>query len=142
MIKIGIGCDHAGFDLKLAIIKRFPKVEFIDYGCKNADISVDYPDVAIEVCQSYLEGNFDFGILICGSGIGVSITANRFTKIRAALCHNKETAILSRQHNDANFLCLGARIIDEETSFQAVRAFLDTEFLQGHHKVRVEKLTF
>ena len=143
-MKIGIACDHAGYDLKLKIIKKFQSKElgFIDFGCENSTISVDYPDIAINLCQNYQKNAFDVGILICGSGIGISIAANRFKEIRAALCHNKEVAILARQHNDANILCLGARILDEETALEVVTTFLETKFLNSRHTIRVQKLSF
>jgi ribose 5-phosphate isomerase B len=142
-MRIGISSDHAGYNLKSAIIKNFnnSQFQFIDYGCDNAKDSVDYPDIAAHLCHKFISNEFDFGILICGSGIGISIAANRFHQIRAALCHNKETAILSRQHNDANVLCLGQRVTDQEITFEAVAAFLNTKFSGSRHQARVDKLS-
>lgn len=142
-IKVGIASDHAGYNLKSEIINHFPndQFQFIDYGCDNGKDSVDYPDIAQNLCQKYLKKEFELGILICGSGIGVSIAANRFKEIRAALCHNVETATLARQHNDSNILCLGARILENSEIFKIIQAFLTTEFAGGRHKLRVEKLS-
>ena len=141
MIKIAIASDHAGFFLKEKIIEHFSDFyKFIDYGCNNSKDSVDYPDITQNLCQEYLSNDFSFGILICGSGIGVSIAANRFNKIRAALCHSKVTAILAREHNDANILCLGSRIIKKEDALEMVKSFLETSFSNDRHSIRVKKL--
>jgi len=139
-MKVLIASDHAGFELKSKIISHFKEYQFHDLGCDSAKISVDYPDIAKKLCVQYLEGGFEFGILICGSGIGISIAANRFSKIRAALCCNEETAKLSRQHNNANIICLGQRTINEDDAIKAVKVFLKTEFEGGRHQKRVEKL--
>lgn len=142
-MKIGIACDHAGYDLKLAIIKylKDKNYQIIDYGCDNAIDSVDYPDIATNLSTKYIAKEFEFGILICGSGIGISIAANRFKEVRAALCHDVNTATLARQHNDANVICLGARIIDEETALKSIDAFLNTKFSGSRHQNRVNKLS-
>ena len=140
-MKIAIASDHAGYKLKNIIINKFQDLfSFTDFGCDNDKDSIDYPDISKKLCSKYLSENFDFGILICGSGIGVSISANKVKNIRAALCHNEETAKLSRQHNNANILCLGARIIDEELAIQIVKSFLDSKFLAGRHLSRIEKI--
>ena len=146
-MRIAIASDHAGFDLKASIIKEFAKEhEFIDLGTDNPKNSVDYPDFANKVCENIIKNKADFGILICGSGIGISIAANRFSKIRAALCCNQKTATLSRQHNNANVLCLGARILRKDNALKMVKTFLTTNF-EGNlekgvrHLQRVEKLT-
>ncbi len=109
----------------------------IDLGCYSAEKSVDYPDYAKKLCQKIGD---DFGILICGSGVGISIAANRFGNARAALCHSVKVAKLSRLHNDANVLCLGARIKNEESSLAIAKAFLKTKFEGGRHEKRVAKL--
>ena len=141
-MKITIASDHAGFDLKSAIIKELKsQYQFIDLGCHSSQISVDYPDFANKAAQSIIKKEADFAILICGSGIGVSIAANRFKEVRAALCHNQKTAKLSRQHNDANVLCLGARIVSEDNAIKIVKSFLSTDFEGGRHIKRVEKLS-
>jgi ribose 5-phosphate isomerase B len=142
IMKIAIASDHAGFDLKSFIIKEFKsQFQIIDLGCDSSEISVDYPDFAQKLAHKIIDKSVDFGILICGSGIGISIAANRFSKIRAALCHNVQTTELSRKHNDANVVCFGARIIDQETAIQIVKTFLDTNFEGGRHIKRVEKLS-
>ncbi|MFT6258390.1 MAG: ribose 5-phosphate isomerase B [Rickettsiales bacterium] len=141
-MKIAIASDHAGFDLKSLIIKEFgSKSQIIDLGCDNSEISVDYPDFAKKLAQEIISKSVDFGILVCGSGIGISIAANRFKQIRAALCHNSQTAELSRKHNDANVLCLGARIVNEKDAIKIVETFLNTDFEGARHAIRVEKLS-
>jgi len=141
-MKIAIASDHAGFDLKSSIIKEFnDQYQMINLGCDSSEISVDYPDYANKLAKKIIGKEVDFGILICGSGIGISIAANRFKEVRAALCHNQETATLSRQHNDANVLCLGARIINEEDVIKIVNTFLSAKFEGGRHIKRVEKLS-
>ncbi|MFT6332746.1 MAG: ribose 5-phosphate isomerase B [Lentimonas sp.] len=146
-MRISIGSDHAGFDLKTLVIKEFSKqYEFIDVGTSNSEISVDYPDFTYKASDLIIKNKADFGILICGSGIGVSIAANRFSKIRAALCSNQKTVKLARQHNNANILCLGARALIKENALKMVKIFLTTNFegsLSGgkRHLKRVEKLS-
>lgn len=139
---IAIGCDHAGLNLKKTIldflISSGYKVN--DFGTNNTD-SVDYPDYAQAVAKSIIDKTSSIGILICGTGIGISIAANRFKEIRAANCHNVETAKLSRQHNNANVLALGARIIDEKTALDCVKTFLKTEFEGGRHQKRIDKFS-
>jgi len=137
---IAIGCDHAGFDLKIKILQHFKDLDFIDCGCDNAKTSVDYPDFANKVAQKINNNEANLGILICGSGVGISIAANRHKNIRAALCHSQKIAKLSRQHNDANILCLGARIVGDKNAVGIVKAFLKTKFAGGRHLKRVEKL--
>jgi ribose 5-phosphate isomerase B len=140
--KIAIASDHAGFDLKAAIIKEFNKqYHFIDCGSDDNKTSVDYPDFAKKLAKKIIQKQAVLGILICGSGIGISIAANRFKEVRAALCHNQKTARLARQHNDANVLCLGARIIKKEVAVKIVKTFLKAEFEGGRHARRVKKLS-
>lgn len=140
--KIFIASDHAGFELKKYLISELSKINFpiIDLGTNSAEKSVDYPDFAKKLCQK-IKSEADFGILICGSGIGISIAANRFKHIRAALCHNQKLAKLARAHNDANVICLGARIIKEKSAFAAIKTFLNTNFEDGRHAKRVKKLS-
>lgn len=139
--KIAIASDHAGFDLKEAVKKHLSsKVDIIDMGTHAQD-SVDYPDFGAAVGQAITEGGVERGIVICGSGIGISIAANRFPAVRAALCMTAEMAKLSRQHNDANVLAMGARLIDEKTAFEIVDTFLNTAFEGGRHEGRVKKLS-
>lgn len=141
-MKIAIASDHAGFDLKSLIIKTFQsKYQIIDCGCDNPNISVDYPDFAKKLATKIINHQVDFGILICGSGIGISIAANRFKEVRAALCHNQKTTKLSRKHNNANVLCLGARIVKEKNALKMVESFLSTKFEGGRHSKRIDKLS-
>ncbi len=138
---IAVASDHAGFPLKdrLASELGAAGLKVLDLGTNNAD-SVDYPKYGEAMARALLEGRAERGVLICGTGIGVSIAANRHRGIRAAVCHNEETARLARAHNDANVLVMGGRIIDEDTASACLRAFLDTEFEGGRHQRRVEML--
>lgn len=137
--KILIASDHAGFTLKNFLIEELTKLGLkpVDLGCKSAEKSVDYPDFAHKLGTKLKD---EFGILICGSGIGISIAANRHKNIRAALCHNVKVAKLSRAHNDANVLCLGARIVKEKSALAIAKAFLGGEFEGGRHGKRVSKI--
>ncbi|MBU6339331.1 MAG: ribose 5-phosphate isomerase B [Rickettsiales bacterium] len=139
--QIFIASDHAGYDLKQFLISEFSKqnIKIIDLGCDSSEKSVDYPDYAEKLSKKITKES-DFGILICGSGIGISIAANRFQNIRAALCHNIKSAKLARAHNNANVLCLGARFIKAKSALSLVKTFLNTEFEGGRHATRVEKL--
>ncbi len=140
MEKLAIACDHGGYALKEAVKERFSsKVEFIDLGTNSND-SVDYPEYGQALAKSIINGDVTRGILICGTGIGISIAANRFSEIRAALCTDVTMAKLTRAHNDANVLALGARIVGEEVAFDIVDAFLTTEFEGGRHLNRIKKL--
>lgn len=139
---IAIGSDHAGIFLKEKITKALELHghKILDVGTYSGD-SVDYPDFGYKVSEKVAEKQANCGIVICGSGIGISIAANRNPKIRAALCNNVELAKLSRQHNDANILALGARFIDEETAINCANTFLETEFEGGRHQARIDKLS-
>ena len=141
--KIFIASDHAGYDLKSKICTFLTnqKIEVLDLGTESPLESVDYPDFAKKLTKELSKDSSAVGILICGSGIGISIAANREKYIRAALCINEEMARLSRIHNDANVLCLGARLIDESDALNAVNMFLNTEFEKGRHVTRVQKLS-
>ena len=138
-VKIAIGSDHGGFELKelIAGYLRGEGHEVNDVGCFS-DASVDYPDFADKVCQSVRSGESRQGILICGTGIGMSIAANRYRDIRAALCHEAFTARMSREHNNANVLCLGARVIGSEVALDIVRVWVKTEFAAGRHQRRID----
>lgn len=139
--KIFIGADHAGFLLKEQL-KTFLFSQgygVIDCGSLEKDTKVDYPDFAQAVCRKVLAENAR-GILICASGIGMSIAANRYTGIRAALCWNPEVAKLSRQHNDANILVLGARVISSSVALSCLEVFLSTPFEGGRHQSRIQKM--
>ena len=139
--KICIASDHAGFELKEKI-KDFlinNDVSVIDLGPFNSN-SVDYPDYAKKVSKRVLLKKSDAGILVCGSGTGMAMTANKFKGIRAAQCYSKKSTILSRQHNNANIICLGSRILKNKEAFSFVNFFLNTSFEAGRHKKRVNKI--
>lgn len=140
-MKIAIGNDHAGTEYKLAIIGllKSMNIEVSNYGTDGTD-SVDYPDFVHPVAKDVEEGKVTYGIIICGSGNGASMTANKHQKIRAALCWNKEIVQLAREHNDANILGLPARYISLHQALDMVKVFLKTEFEGGRHERRIEKI--
>ncbi|NMM46008.1 ribose 5-phosphate isomerase B [Rhodospirillaceae bacterium KN72] len=139
---VALGCDHAGLDMKNALIPVLDDfgLTALDVGTYSTD-SVDYPDFADRLAEALADGRATRGILVCGSGIGISIAANRHRHIRAALCHNSTEARLSRLHNDANVIALGARTIGPEVALECVRTFLTTDFEGGRHARRVGKLS-
>lgn len=141
-MKIALGGDHAGFEYKKEIEKFISAIghEVKDFGPFTAD-SVDYPDFVHPVATEIEKGNFDFGILICGSANGVAMTANKHQGIRAGIAWAKELAMLTRQHNNANVLCLPARFISLEVAKECVTAFLETKFEGGRHEGRVKKIS-
>ncbi len=140
MKKIFIASDHAGYNLKNSIFFKFSKVEkIIDLG-PNSNKSVDYPDFAKKLSKKVSSNKGSFGILICGSGMGMTIVANKTKNIRAALCYSKKNTKLSRLHNNANIITLGARLINKNTAFKCIRAFIDTKFEGGRHTKRVKKI--
>jgi ribose 5-phosphate isomerase B len=143
-MNILIASDHAGFKLKSFLIQELKNdYNFHDLGCAD-ELSVDYPDIAQDLCREFLSDSkkYDFGILICGTGIGVSIAANRFNKIRAALCNDARMAELARNHNNANILCLGARIINKEEAINCCKLFLSSDFKAGRHLYRINKISY
>ena len=139
--KIAIASDHAGFALKAKLIQHIEGLghKVVDLG-PETDARVDYPDYGYKLAEAIVGGTADFGVAICGSGIGISIALNRYSSVRAALCHDVTSARLSRQHNDANVLALGERLIGPAVAPECVDAFLTTEFEGGRHAGRVEKL--
>lgn len=139
---IAIAGDHAGYPLKAIIGEELGAMgyEVLDLGTHVATTSVDYPDYGAAMAGVIKDGRCEKGILICGTGIGISIAANRHPGVRAALCHDETSARLSREHNDANVLALGARVIGEVVAIDCLKAFLTTEFGAGRHVKRVEKL--
>ena len=141
-MKVAIGCDHAGFDYKSTIIRVLKKegVEVIDQGTYSTD-SVDYPDFVHPVANLVENGEVDLGVLICGSGNGVSMSANKHKSVRAALCWKDEIASLARQHNDANIISIPARFVSAKLARQMVRTFISTEFEGGRHQRRVDKIS-
>lgn len=141
-MKIVLAADHGGFELKEIIKKSLLQAEWdvVDVGCTSND-SVDYPDFAEMAVSSMLTGECQRGILVCGTGIGMSIAANRYRQIRAANCFDIDTAKLSREHNNANILCLGARVLETGYAIRMVEIWLETEFTGGRHQTRLAKFS-
>ncbi len=140
-MKTLIASDHGGFELKEFLKETFKKEghDFIDYGTFSCD-SVDYPDIAFKACEDIVSGKVDRGILICGTGIGISIAANKVKGIRAAHCTDCFSAKMCKQHNNANVIVLGGRITGPELAAEILRNYLDEEFLGGRHETRVDKI--
>jgi ribose 5-phosphate isomerase B len=140
-LNIALGCDHGGFGLKNEIVPLLEQSghTIIDFGCYSEE-SVDYPDFADKVCAAIIDGRCSRGILICGTGIGMSIAANRHRQIRAALCHEAFTARMSREHNDTNVLCLGARVLGIGIALDIVKIWLETGFAGGRHLRRISMM--
>ena len=139
MKKIAIACDHGGYELKLEIIKMLEEHEMkvIDLGCDSTE-SVDYPIYANKVCDEIIEKRADLGILICGTGIGMSMAANKRRGIRAACCSDTFRARMTRMHNDANILCMGGRVVGPCLACDMAELFVTTEFLGGKHEKRIK----
>lgn len=137
-----IAADHGGFELKTFLVKELERMgrPVVDLGCHSPE-SVDYPDYADRVAEAIARGEADMGILVCGSGIGISMAANRHRHIRAALVHDHLTARLARQHNDANVLVLGGRLLGPEVARDCLETFLATEFEGGRHSRRIAKFS-
>lgn len=139
-MKILIGNDHAGYSLKLSIIKNLEdKYEFFDKG-SYSDESVDYPDYASTIAKEIQSEKGDLGILICGTGNGVCMTANKFKRIRAVICWNEEIAKLAKQHNNANIICLPSRFIKVEEAIKIIESFILEKFEGGRHERRIKKI--
>ena len=140
-MKIAIAADHGGFELKDSMVEYIKSLgnEVMDLGTNSAD-SVDYSDYAKKVCEEIQQGNSDLGILICGTGIGMSLAANKFEGIRAACVSDVYSAKMSRNHNNANVLCIGARVIGDEVAKLIIKTFLENEFEAGRHQRRVDKI--
>ncbi len=138
-LKIAIGADHAGFDYKQAIKQFLQVMELKDFGTYSAD-SVDYPDFAHPVALAVERGDYDFGILVCGSANGVAITANKHQGIRAAICYNEDVTVPARSHTDANVLCIPQRYVTLDQAKKIVEIFFSTEFEGGRHANRVGKI--
>lgn len=139
---IAIAADHAGYDLKVLLVPELKSLGFevLDLGTHGLD-SVDYPDFADALARAIETGQAKRGVLLCGTGIGIAIAANRHRSVRAGVCHDATTARLTRQHNDANVLVLGSRIVGAEVAKDCLRAFLSTEFEGGRHQRRVAKMS-
>lgn len=141
-MKLAIGCDHGGFELKeevLKFIRTVSNIEVSDFGPAGRE-SVDYPDYGAKVSDAVSKGAVDRGILICGTGIGMSIVANKYPNVRAALCHDHFTAQMSREHNDANLLVMGERVLGKGVALEIVKTWLDTPFAGGRHQKRLDKI--
>ena len=139
-MNISIGNDHAGVDYKNYIIENLNDKYYIKNHGTDLESSVDYPDFAHPVSSDVDNKKSDLGILICGSGNGVAMTANKYKKVRAALCWNEELAVLAKQHNNANIVCIPARFISKEEALQIVKSFIQTGFEGGRHERRVNKI--
>jgi len=142
MVKIALGSDHGGYELKEYIKKHLEEkgVEYIDYGTKSTE-SVDYPEFGKKVAEAVKNGECERGIVCCGTGIGISISANKVPGIRCALCSDCYSARMSREHNNANVLALGARVTGRDLAFEIVDVWLKSEFQAGRHERRVNKIT-
>ncbi len=141
-MKIALGCDHGGLEHKNAIADFLKQngYEVKDFGIYE-NHSVDYPDIAVPVCESIVSGECECGILVCGTGIGMSLAANKFKGIRAAACSEHFSAKYTRLHNDSNILCLGGRVVGVGTAIELAELFVTTEFEGGRHQTRVDKIT-
>lgn len=140
-MKIALAADHGGFQLKNSMLKFLQDAGFetVDFGTNTCD-SVDYPDYAKLVGNAVVNGGCDFGVLVCTTGIGISISANKIKGIRAALCHNCDGAKFSRLHNNANVICMGAKYVGKKLANEMLKTFLETEFEGGRHARRVGKM--
>lgn len=140
-MKIAVGSDHGGFNLKQTIINYLKEngIDYKDFGCYSED-SVDYPDFAKKVAEAVSQGEYDKGILICGTGIGISIAANKVKGIRAALCNDCFSARMAREHNDANILAMGERVVGKGLALEITKTWLESEFQGGRHQRRVNKI--
>jgi ribose 5-phosphate isomerase B len=141
MKPIAVAADHAGYELKTTLVEELRSMghEILDLGTDGPG-SVDYPDYGTALAESIASGKAERGVAVCGTGIGISIAVNRHPGVRAALCHDETSARLAREHNDANVLALGARLIGTEVAKSCLRTFLETEFAGGRHVARVAKL--
>lgn len=140
-MRIALGCDHGGFDLKQEILEYLKQEghEIKDFGTDTKE-SCDYPDFALEVAESVVSKEFDFGILVCGTGIGISIAANKVPGIRAALCSDTFSAHATREHNDANILALGQRVVGVGLGLDIVKTFINAKFEGDRHQKRLDKI--
>ncbi|MCM1990068.1 ribose 5-phosphate isomerase B [Oceanirhabdus seepicola] len=141
-MRIALGSDHGGINLKRSIIDYLVSEghEIKDFGTDSSD-SCDYPDFALPVAESVVAKEFDYGILICGTGIGISIAANKVSGVRAALCHNTFSAHATREHNNANILAMGERVVGTGLALDIVKTFINTEFEGGRHQKRIDKIS-
>jgi len=143
-MKIAFGCDHAAIDMKVLLMDHLKAAghEVVDYGCYDSeDKTNDYPDVAVVVAEAVAAGEAEKGVLICGTGIGVSLAANKVPGIRAAVCNDPFCATKASQHNNANIITLGARVVGSEMAMMIADAFFNTPFEGGRHQRRIDKIT-
>ena len=140
-LRVAVGADHGGYPLKGILIEalREEGAEVLDFGTDSPE-ACDYPDLAVPVARAVAGGRADWGLLICGTGIGMSVAANKVPGVRAALCHDPYSARMAREHNDANVLCLGARVIGPGLAREVLRAFMGAQFAGGRHARRVDKV--
>jgi len=140
-VRVALGADHAGFEMKQAFKDRLQEegIQVLDYGTSSCE-SVDYPDIALPVARAVASGEADRGVLICGTGIGMSIAANKVRGVRAALCHDVFSARVTREHNDSNVLCMGSRVIGPGLALEILETWLGTGFSGGRHASRVQKV--
>jgi ribose 5-phosphate isomerase B len=140
-MKIALGCDHAGFNFKIEIVKWLKESghQVLDFGAFSTD-SIDYPDYAFPASEAVASGVANFGVLICGTGTGMAITANKVTGIRAANCCSVQMAEMARSHNNANIIAFGARLVSVELALEMLKKFLTTDFDGGRHMIRIEKI--
>ncbi len=140
--KIAVACDHGALELKSKLVQLLEKLGYepLDLGVHNYD-SVDYPDYAEKVAQLVSSGEAPRGLLLCGTGVGMSIVANKFKGVRATLAHDHYTAVMSRQHNNSNILCIGARVTGEEVAFDILQTWLTTPYEGGRHDKRLDKIS-
>lgn len=141
-MRIAIGCDHGGIVLKPAIKELLEdrNIQVVDFGCYTND-SVDYPDFALKVAEAVSQGSVDKGIILCGTGIGISIAANKVKGIRAAVAHDLFTAEMCKRHNNANIISMGGRVVSPQLAVEMVKIWLDSEFEGGRHSGRLEKIS-
>ena len=140
-MRIAVGSDHGGFELKQCVMEHLAKkqIAYEDFGCYSSE-SVDYPDIAVPVAKAVLGDDFDLGILICGTGIGISISANKIKGIRCALCTDTFTAHATREHNDSNILAMGGRVVGPGVAVDIVDTFINASFEGGRHQRRIDKM--
>jgi ribose 5-phosphate isomerase B len=140
-MKLALASDHGGFHLKKALLKFLDsrQIGVVDLGTTSED-SVDYPDYAAQVARQVAEGKVDGGVLVCGTGIGMAITANKFKGVRAAVVSDPYTAQMSKEHNNANVIALGGRVLDESKAIETLKSWLDAKFEAGRHERRVQKI--
>ena len=136
---IAIGCDHGGYELKKFIIKEFKDIDFKDYGTFTTE-SVDYPDIAIPLAEDVANGKCEKGILICKSGVGMDITANKVNGIRAALCFSAKMAEMAKRHEDVNIITIGADYVSNEETIKIIKAWLENKFEGDRHQRRIDKI--